>query len=193
MNDQSTQSRNDEWSLAFHSLTANPLTESFIFRFDYVHRELTVLLYHVRNMPIIDEVSLNLAPDIIWLKIPTISYLLKTADVTNSSKINVVAITEVALVLEEYPTWDHYANEDAPIDPSKPPWILYYTNEYAHVFVLMINCWVSSFFIPSLIFLMNTSHLLFNSSVLNIPKHSSSLFSSSLVIKSISYSLCKVL
>ncbi|KAK6919217.1 MULE transposase domain [Dillenia turbinata] len=67
MDDQSTQSRNDEWCQAFHSLTANLLTESLISkgRFDYVHRELSVLLDHVRNMPIIDEVALNLAPDII--------------------------------------------------------------------------------------------------------------------------------
>ncbi|GAB4851924.1 Putative protein FAR1-RELATED SEQUENCE 10 [Ancistrocladus abbreviatus] len=48
---------------AFHSLTDSLLTESLISkeRFNYVHKELTALLDHVRNMPPTDEVALNLA------------------------------------------------------------------------------------------------------------------------------------
>ncbi|KAK9284854.1 hypothetical protein L1049_024908 [Liquidambar formosana] len=63
MDDQNTQSISDECSEAFHSLAATLLTESLISkeRFNYVHRELTVLLDHVQNMPVIDEVSFNLA------------------------------------------------------------------------------------------------------------------------------------
>ncbi|RVW37591.1 hypothetical protein CK203_074000 [Vitis vinifera] len=65
MDDHNTQSNSDECSQAFHSLAATLLTESLVSkeRFNYVHKELTGLLDHVRNMPVIDEVSLNMAPN----------------------------------------------------------------------------------------------------------------------------------
>ncbi|KAF3945486.1 hypothetical protein CMV_028138 [Castanea mollissima] len=63
MDDQHAQSSSDECTQAFHSLAATLLTESLISkeRFNYVHRELTGLLEHVRNMPVIDEFALNIA------------------------------------------------------------------------------------------------------------------------------------
>uniref|UniRef100_A0A5B7BMD9 Protein FAR1-RELATED SEQUENCE n=1 Tax=Davidia involucrata TaxID=16924 RepID=A0A5B7BMD9_DAVIN len=65
MDGQIIQNSSDECSQAFHSLTATLFSESLISkeRFDYVHREVTRLLEHVRNMPVIDEVGLNLAPN----------------------------------------------------------------------------------------------------------------------------------
>lgn len=65
MDDHNTQSNSDECSQAFHSLAATLLTESLVSkeRFNYVHKELTGLLDHVRNMPVVDEVSLNMAPN----------------------------------------------------------------------------------------------------------------------------------
>lgn len=61
---QIIQDCNDECSQAFHSLTTTLYSESFISkeRFNYVHRELTQLLEHVRTMPVLDEVALDLAP-----------------------------------------------------------------------------------------------------------------------------------
>ncbi|KGN43451.2 hypothetical protein Csa_020193 [Cucumis sativus] len=46
---------------AFHSPAATLLTESLMSheRFNYVHRELSGLLEHVRSMPVVDEFSLN--------------------------------------------------------------------------------------------------------------------------------------
>lgn len=63
MDDQHAPSSSDECTQAFHSLAATLLTESLISkeRFNYVHRELTGLLEHVRNMPVIDEFALNIA------------------------------------------------------------------------------------------------------------------------------------
>ncbi|XP_057954594.1 putative protein FAR1-RELATED SEQUENCE 10 [Malania oleifera] len=63
MDDLNSQNSTDECSQAFHSLTESLLTESLISkeRFNYVHRELTGLLDHVRNMPVIDEAALNRA------------------------------------------------------------------------------------------------------------------------------------
>lgn len=65
LDDQIIQGSSDECSQAFHSLTEALFSESLISkdRFTYVHRELTQLLDHVRDMPVIDEVALNLAPN----------------------------------------------------------------------------------------------------------------------------------
>ncbi|KAL8255249.1 hypothetical protein R6Q59_033470, partial [Mikania micrantha] len=54
----------DECSEAFHSLTSTLYSEALITkdRFDYVHRELTQIVEIVRNMPVFDEVALDLAP-----------------------------------------------------------------------------------------------------------------------------------
>ncbi|KAF4350635.1 hypothetical protein F8388_019370 [Cannabis sativa] len=59
MNDHNFPSTSDDCAQAFHSLTATILTESLAAkeRFDYVHRELRVLLEHVQNMPMADEYS----------------------------------------------------------------------------------------------------------------------------------------
>ncbi|XP_062150677.1 putative protein FAR1-RELATED SEQUENCE 10 [Alnus glutinosa] len=63
MDDQHVQISSDECTEAFHSLAATLLTESLISkeRFNYVHREITGLLEHVRNMPVIDEFAMNMA------------------------------------------------------------------------------------------------------------------------------------
>lgn len=63
MNDHNTQNSRDKCAQAFHSLAANLLTESLTAkeRFDFVHRELTGLLEHVRNMPLADEYASNMA------------------------------------------------------------------------------------------------------------------------------------
>lgn len=65
MDDQNDQVRSDDCAQTFHSLAATILTESLISkeRFDYVRRELTGLLEHVRNMPVIDEFALTTAPN----------------------------------------------------------------------------------------------------------------------------------
>ncbi|KAF8409724.1 hypothetical protein HHK36_005803 [Tetracentron sinense] len=62
--DRHIQSINGEWSQAYHSLTATLFTESSVTkeRFDYVHRELTGILNHVRNMSSNNGVTLSLAP-----------------------------------------------------------------------------------------------------------------------------------
>lgn len=56
-----SQGRSQACAQAFHSLAATLLTESLISqeRFNYVHRELSGLLEHVRTMPVVDEFSLN--------------------------------------------------------------------------------------------------------------------------------------
>ncbi|ONI18128.1 hypothetical protein PRUPE_3G198400 [Prunus persica] len=63
VDDQNAQISSDDCAQAFHSLTASLLTESLISkdRFNYVHNELTSLLEHVRNMPVIDEYAANAA------------------------------------------------------------------------------------------------------------------------------------
>ncbi|KAJ0591104.1 putative transcription factor FAR family [Helianthus annuus] len=64
--DQITPQDNaDECSEAFHSLTSTLYSESLISkeRFNYVHRELTQVVEIVRNMPVFDEVTLDLAPN----------------------------------------------------------------------------------------------------------------------------------
>lgn len=63
VDDQNAQISSDGGAQAFHSLTASLLTESLISkdRFNYVHNELTSLLEHVRNMPVIDEYAANAA------------------------------------------------------------------------------------------------------------------------------------
>ncbi|KAJ0759353.1 putative Zinc finger, SWIM-type, MULE transposase domain, FHY3/FAR1 family [Helianthus annuus] len=64
--DQITSQDNaDECSEAFHSLTSTLYAESLISkeRFNYVHRELTQVVEIVRNMPVFDEVTLDLAPN----------------------------------------------------------------------------------------------------------------------------------
>ncbi|XP_055959838.1 putative protein FAR1-RELATED SEQUENCE 10 [Mercurialis annua] len=60
---QNAQSNSDECAQAFHSLAATLLTESLVSkeRFTYVHRELTGLLDHVRNMPVTEEFSFSMA------------------------------------------------------------------------------------------------------------------------------------
>ncbi|KAG2719571.1 hypothetical protein I3843_03G259100 [Carya illinoinensis] len=65
MDDQNAQIRSNDCAQTFHSLAETILTESMISkeRFDYVHGELTGLLEHVRNMPVIDEFALNTAPN----------------------------------------------------------------------------------------------------------------------------------
>ncbi|XP_041005756.1 putative protein FAR1-RELATED SEQUENCE 10 [Juglans microcarpa x Juglans regia] len=65
MDDQNAQIRSNDCAQTFHSLAETVLTESLISkeRFDYVHRELTGLLEHIRNMPVIDEFALNTAPN----------------------------------------------------------------------------------------------------------------------------------
>lgn len=62
MEDPNPQTSSDECAQAFHSLAAVLLTESMISkeRFSYVHRELTGLLDHVRNMPVTNEFVVNM-------------------------------------------------------------------------------------------------------------------------------------
>lgn len=62
---ENAQISSEECAQAFHSVAATLLTESLISkeRFDYVHRELAGLLEHVRNMPVVDEFALNIAPN----------------------------------------------------------------------------------------------------------------------------------
>ncbi|XP_038888798.1 putative protein FAR1-RELATED SEQUENCE 10 isoform X2 [Benincasa hispida] len=57
-----SQGRSEACAQAFHSLAATLLTESLISheRFNYVHRELSGLLEHVRTMPVVDEFSMNM-------------------------------------------------------------------------------------------------------------------------------------
>lgn len=61
--DEQNPPSTDECAQAFHSLAANLLTESLISkeRFNYVHRELTGILAHVKNMEVIDEFTINVA------------------------------------------------------------------------------------------------------------------------------------
>lgn len=61
--DQNGQCSSDECAQAFHSLAANLLTESLFTkeRFNHVHRELTRLLDHVRDIPVCNEFALNMA------------------------------------------------------------------------------------------------------------------------------------
>ncbi|XP_074369839.1 putative protein FAR1-RELATED SEQUENCE 10 isoform X2 [Apium graveolens] len=65
LNDQIGQGSNNEFSQAFHSLTEALFSESLISkdRFTYVHRELSQLLDNVRDMPVPEEVTLNLVPN----------------------------------------------------------------------------------------------------------------------------------
>ncbi|KAM7263855.1 hypothetical protein ACFE04_001538 [Oxalis oulophora] len=58
-----SQSRHDDCAHTFHVLAENILTESLISkdRFHYVTRELSGLLDHVRNMPVTNDYSPNLA------------------------------------------------------------------------------------------------------------------------------------
>lgn len=64
LDDQIIQSHNNELSEVFHSLTASILSESLLSkeRYSYVHTELTQLLENVRNMPVLEEVDLDLGP-----------------------------------------------------------------------------------------------------------------------------------
>ncbi|XP_076886313.1 putative protein FAR1-RELATED SEQUENCE 10 isoform X1 [Bidens hawaiensis] len=59
------QDNTDECSEAFHSLTSTLYSESMISkeRFNYAHRELTQIVEIVRNMPVFDELALDLAPN----------------------------------------------------------------------------------------------------------------------------------
>lgn len=61
IDDAHSQGRSEVCAQAFHSLAANLLTESLISqkRLNYVCRELSGLLEHVRTMPVVDEFSLN--------------------------------------------------------------------------------------------------------------------------------------
>lgn len=61
--DQNGQCSSDECAQAFHSLAATLLTESLFTkeRFNHVHRELTRLLDHVRDIPVCNEFALNMA------------------------------------------------------------------------------------------------------------------------------------
>lgn len=61
--DEQNPQCSDECAQAFHSLAANLLTESLVSkeRFNYVHRELTGILEHVKNMEVIDEFAINVA------------------------------------------------------------------------------------------------------------------------------------
>ncbi|KAL0560179.1 hypothetical protein IC582_000576 [Cucumis melo] len=56
-----SQGRSEACAQAFHSLAATLLTESLISheRFNYVHKELSGLLEHVRSMPVVDEFSMD--------------------------------------------------------------------------------------------------------------------------------------
>lgn len=58
MNQESTRPVKEEYYHALHSLTDTLVTESLVSkeRFNYVHKELTTLLDHVKNMPA-DEVA----------------------------------------------------------------------------------------------------------------------------------------
>lgn len=58
MNQESTRPVKEEYYHALHSLTDTLVTESLVSkeRFNYVHKELTTLLDHVKNMPV-DEVA----------------------------------------------------------------------------------------------------------------------------------------
>lgn len=60
---QNASNNTDECGQAFRSLADTIFTESLITkeRFDYVHRELTGLLAHVRSLPVTEEFSLNIA------------------------------------------------------------------------------------------------------------------------------------
>ncbi|KAI3509666.1 hypothetical protein L1887_25128 [Cichorium endivia] len=59
------QESNDECCEAFNSLTSALYSESLMSkdRFGYVHKELTQILEIVRNMPVFDEVTLDLGPN----------------------------------------------------------------------------------------------------------------------------------
>ncbi|XVE81267.1 hypothetical protein DITRI_Ditri15bG0049900 [Diplodiscus trichospermus] len=63
LEDQNGQCNSDECTQAFHCLAATLLTESLITkeRFNHVHRELTRLLDHVRDMPVCNEFAVNMA------------------------------------------------------------------------------------------------------------------------------------
>lgn len=63
LDDENTQVSADDCSQSFNTLTATLLTESLVSkeRFNYVHRELSSLLEHVRNMPVIVDYVVNMA------------------------------------------------------------------------------------------------------------------------------------
>lgn len=63
LDDVNTQVSADDCSQSFNTLTATLLTESLVSkeRFNYVHRELSSLLEHVRNMPVIVDYVVNMA------------------------------------------------------------------------------------------------------------------------------------
>lgn len=65
LDDQISQDSSNEFSQAFHSLTEALFSESLTSkdRFTFVHRELSQLLDHVRDMPVSEEVTLNLVPN----------------------------------------------------------------------------------------------------------------------------------
>ncbi|KAJ6674552.1 PROTEIN FAR1-RELATED SEQUENCE 10-RELATED [Salix viminalis] len=62
MDDQNSQSNNDDCAQALHALTETLLTESLTSkeRFNHVQREITGLLAEVRSMPVAEELSLNM-------------------------------------------------------------------------------------------------------------------------------------
>ncbi|XP_062009260.1 putative protein FAR1-RELATED SEQUENCE 10 isoform X1 [Rosa rugosa] len=61
--DENAQISADDCAESFNTLTASLLTESLVSkeRFNYVHRELSSLLEHVRSMPVIEEYAVNMA------------------------------------------------------------------------------------------------------------------------------------
>ncbi|KAF7833087.1 FAR1-RELATED SEQUENCE 10 [Senna tora] len=63
IDEQNPRSSIDECAQAFHSLAATLLTESLMSRerFSYIHRELTGILEHVKNMEVTDEYAINVA------------------------------------------------------------------------------------------------------------------------------------
>lgn len=65
LDDQINQGSSNEFSQAFHSLTEALFSESLISkdRYTYVHGELSQLLDLVRDMPVPEEVTLNLVPN----------------------------------------------------------------------------------------------------------------------------------
>nr|GMC70644.1 FAR1-RELATED SEQUENCE 10 [Ipomoea batatas] len=63
--DSIIQTNTDEYSQAFHALTASIFSESLISkeRASYVDRELRQLLEHVQSMPVVEEVTLSSVPN----------------------------------------------------------------------------------------------------------------------------------
>ena len=62
IDDQNSQSNNEDCAQALHALTETLLTESLTSkeRFNHVQREITGILAEVRSMPVAEELSLNM-------------------------------------------------------------------------------------------------------------------------------------